>query len=202
MYLLLISTSQGESSNTKSDTLESLKRIFTNPIFYIVIGCFVLLILLIYFIRRFVKAKPNAATIIIRRGKIFRVLNKDNPNYFLVPFIDSVGAVISSEEKTFTSDKLFINNGPDSLYKINYMLKYKVVDPKGFYKFINNLQVLLPTKLNDELRAYADQGNALNIVKHYREKNNEIIDVINKAISDYFIEAIEFKINYIEPIGK
>ena len=48
------------------------------------------------------------------------------------------------------------SSGPDALYKINYTLKYKVTNPKEFYKFINNINNLLPTKLNDELRLYAD----------------------------------------------
>lgn len=48
------------------------------------------------------------------------------------------------------------SSGPGALYKINYTLKYKVTDPKGFYKCINNLQNLLPVTLNDELRLYAD----------------------------------------------
>lgn len=61
------------------------------------------------------------------------------------------------------------SSGLDALYKINYTLKYKITNPKEFYKFINNINNLLPTKLNDELRLYADQGNALVLVKDYRE---------------------------------
>ena len=56
-------------------------------------------------------------------------------------------------------------SGPDALYKINYTLKYKVTDPKEFFKYLNNIQNILPVKLNDELRIYADQGNALVLVK-------------------------------------
>ena len=62
------------------------------------------------------------------------------------------------------------SSGSDALYKINYTLKYKVTDHKEFYKFINNINNLLPSKLNDELRLYADQGNTLVLVKDYREK--------------------------------
>ena len=94
------------------------------------------------------------------------------------------------------------SSGPDSLYKINYTLKYKVTDPKEFYKYINNLNNLLPIKLNDELRLYADQGNALVLVKDYRENASIILEVINKAVKEYFIEVTEFKINIIEPMGK
>ena len=61
------------------------------------------------------------------------------------------------------------SSGPDALYKINYILKYKVTNLKEFYKFINNINNLLPIKLNDELCLYADQGNALILVKDYRE---------------------------------
>lgn len=48
------------------------------------------------------------------------------------------------------------SSGLDALYKINYTLKYKVTNPKEFYKLINNINNLLPTKLNDELRLYDD----------------------------------------------
>lgn len=56
------------------------------------------------------------------------------------------------------------SSGSDALYKINYTLKHKLANPKEFYKFINNI-----TKLNDELCLYADQGNALVLVKDYKE---------------------------------
>ena len=194
------STSEGGTSN--SGSIESLKKIFMSPTPYIIIGALILLIIVIYLIRRFIKAQPNATTIVIRKGKIHKVLDNNNPKYFLVPFLDSVGAIITNTEKEFSSDKLFINNGPDALYKINYTLKYKVVDPKEFYKYINNLQNLLPTKLNDELRLYADQGNALILVKDYRENKNEILKVINNAVNEYSIEVVEFKINIIEPMGR
>ena len=94
------------------------------------------------------------------------------------------------------------SSGPDALHKINYTLKYKVTNPKEFYKFINNINNLLPTKLNDELRLYADQGNALILVKDYRENTYKILEVINKAVSEYFIEVTEFKINIIEPMNR
>ena len=203
MYLLLTSaTNSSSSQGSGSGTMASLKKLFTNPILYIVLGCIVLLIIVVYLIRRFVKARPNATTIIVRHGKIYKVLDKDNPKYFRVPFIDSIGAIITDDEKSFSSDKLFINNGPDALYKINYTLKYKVTDPKEFFKYLNNIQNILPVKLNDELRLYADQGNALVLVKDYRENASIILEVINKAVKEYFIEVTEFKINIIEPMGK
>ena len=182
--------------------MESLKKLFTNPVLYIVLGCIVLLIIVVYLIRRFVKARENAATIVVRRGKIYKVLDKNNPKCFLVPFMDSVGAIITDSEKEFSSDKLFINNGPDALYKINYTLKYKVKNPKEFYKYLDKIQNILPVRLNDELRLYADQGNALVLIKDYRENTKSIIEVINKAVAEYSIEVTDFKINIIEPMGK
>ena len=118
------------------------------------------------------------------------------------PFIDKVGAVISLNEKEYTSDKLYINNGPDALYKINYTLKYKVVGPIVFYKYRDKIQELIIKKLNDDLREYADHGNALVLVKDYRSNNDLILSLINKAIEEYKVEALLFKINFIEPIGR
>lgn len=204
LYLFLSgasSASSGGGSGTSDSSMESLKKIFTNPILYIVLGALVLLIIAFYLFRRFVHATPNATTIIVRHGKIHKVLDENNPKYFMVPFRDSVGAIITEGEKEFSSDKLFINNGPDALYKINYTLKYKILDPKEFYPFINNIQDTLPVKLNDELRLYADQGNALVLVKDYRENASTILSVINKAVEDYHIEVTEFKVNIVEPMG-
>ena len=201
MNLFLTSTSSSASEGSSGGSMESLKKLFTNPVLYIVLGCIVLLIIAVYLIRRFVKARENATTIVVRRGKIYKVLDKNNPKCFLVPFMDSVGAIITDSEKEFSSDKLFINNGPDALYKINYTLKYKVTNPKKFYKYINNLNNLLPVKLNDELRLYADQGNALVLVKDYRDNSSKILEVINKAVGEYYIKVTEFKINIIEPLG-
>ena len=202
MLPLLTSTSSAPEGGSSGGSLESLRKIFTNPILYIVIGALVLLIIVVYLVRRFIKARPNATTIVIRRGKIYKVLDKDNPKCFLLPFMDSIGAIITDSEKEFSSDKLFINNGPDALYKINYTLKYKVKDPKEFYKYLNNIQNILPVKLNDELREYADKGNALLLVKDYRDNTATILSVINQAIKEFAIEATEFKINLIEPIGR
>ena len=200
--LTSVADSSSQEGGTSGGSLQSIKKLFTNPILYVVLGCIVLLIIVVYLIRRFVTAKDNTTVIIARHGKIFKVLNKDNPKYFRVPFIDSIGAIITENEKEFSSDKLFINNGPDALYKINYTLKYKVKDPKEFYKYLNNIQNILPVKLNDELRLYADQGNALVLVKDYRENASIILEVINKAVKECFIEVTEFKINIIEPMGK
>ena len=210
LYLILSTSSESisssgsgsSSSSSSGGSLESLKQIFTNPILYIVVGALILLLIAFYLIRRIVKATPNATTIIVRGRKVYKVLDENNPKYFMVPFRDSVGAVITSSEKEFASDKLFINNGPDALYKINYRLKYKVLDPVKFYPYLESLPNALPSKLNDELRLYADNGNALTLVKDYREKSAEILKVINKAVEEFQIEVTEFKINLIEPLGR
>ena len=198
MKLLVILSGTSESGGAT----ESIKKFFTNPVFYIVLGAIVLLIIAIYLLRRFVNAKPNATIVVVRKGKVHVLVDENNPKYYLVPFRDSVGAIITNSEKDFSSDKLFINNGPDALYKINYSLKYKVLDPKEFYPFINSLPNELPTKINDELRLYADQGYALDIVKDYRQNEKKIIDIINKSIEKYHIEVTAFKVNLIEPLGR
>lgn len=201
---ILTASSQASSASSQSGTgtgsMESLKKIFQSPVLYIVLGVIVLLIIAFYLYRRFVKATPNATTIIVRKGKIHKVLNKDNPKCFMTPFMDSVGAVITEGVKELSSDKLFINNGPDALYKVNYTLRYTIKDPVAFYPYAAKLNEALPAKLNDELRLYADNGNALTIVKDYRTKADEILEVINKAVAEYQIEAVEFKINLIQPM--
>ena len=40
------------------------------------------------------------------------------------------------------------------------------------------------------------------IDKLKKENADKILEVINKAVSEYFIEVIEFKINIIEPMGR
>lgn len=45
---------------------------------------------------------------------------------------------------------------PDALYKIDYTLKYKVTNHKESYKYLDKIQNILPVRLNDELRLYAD----------------------------------------------
>lgn len=201
--VLFTSTSSSEATNSNGlGSMDSLKQLFSNPVLYIVVGVLVALLIVIYFIKRFVKAKPNTSTIIIRKGRVRAILDEKNQTYFLVPFIDSIGAIVSNEEKEFSSDKLFINNGPDSLYKISYTLKYKITNLEGFYQFINTIDNLLPTKLNDELRFYADKGNALVLIKEYRDNIDVIINVINQAVKPFSIEVTDFKINIIEPIGQ
>ncbi len=191
-----------DNPNQGGGTKEQLMKILKSPVLYIVLGAIVLLIIVFYLVRRFIKAKPNAVTIVLRKGQIHKVVDDKNPKYFLVPFIDKVGAIISLNERELTSDKLFINNGPDALYKVNYTLKYKVTNPVEFYKYNENINNLITKKLNDDLREYADQGNALVLVKDYRVNSDLILSLINKAIEEYQVGALSFKINLIEPMGR
>ena len=201
---ILSSTSaenSGETSSTERLT-EALKGLVRNPVFYIVIGAFVLLIIVVYLLRRIVKPSANVVTVVVRRGAIHKLVDEKSPSYFRAPFIDSVGVVISLKEQELSSDKLFINNGPDALYQINYTLKYKVINPKDFYKYNENIQNLIINKLNDELREFADNGNALVLVKDYRENSAKILELINNAIEQFSVEAVSFKINLIQPLGR
>lgn len=200
--LFLNSQATSEPSSTADKMGDTFKNIVKSPIFYAVIGGLVLLIIVVYLLRRIIKPRPNAVSVIIRGGQIHKLIDEKSNNYFMAPFVDRLGAVISLSEKEFSSDKLFINNGPDALYQINYTLTYKVVDPKEFFKFNDNIQNLIASKLNDDLREFADAGNALVLVKDYRENASKILDLINKAISSYSVEALSFKINLIQPLGR
>ena len=206
LFLLFSSVDTvGESNNgggTADKMGETLKNMVKSPIFYAVIGGLILLIIVVYLLRRIVKPRANAVTVIVRKGSIQKLIDEKSSKYFLVPFVDRVGAVISLGEKELSSDKLFINNGPDALYQINYTLKYKVVDPKEFFKYNDNIGNLIINKLNDDLREFADAGNALVLVKEYRDNASKILELINKAIESYSVEALSFKINLIQPLGR
>ena len=206
LFLLFSSVDTvGESNNgggTADKMGETLKNMVKSPIFYAVIGGLILLIIVVYLLRRIVKPRANAVTVIVRKGSIQKLIDEKSSKYFLVPFVDRVGAVISLGEKELNSDKLFINNGPDALYQINYTLKYKVVDPKEFFKYNDNIGNLIINKLNDDLREFADAGNALVLVKEYRDNASKILELINKAIESYSVEALSFKINLIQPLGR
>ena len=206
LFLLFSSVDTvGESNNgggTADKMGETLKNMVKSPIFYAVIGGLILLIIVVYLLRRIVKPRANAVTVVVRKGVINKLIDEKSNKYFLVPFTDRVGAVISLGEKELNSDKLFINNGPDALYQINYTLKYKVVDPEGFFKYNDNIGNLIINKLNDDLREFADAGNALVLVKDYRDNASKILELINKAIESYSVEALSFKINLIQPLGR
>lgn len=211
LFLFVLSSTQGgegegssssSSSGSTEKITEALRNMVKSPVFYIVIGAIVLLIIGVYLLRRIVKHRPNTVTIIVRKGEIYKIVDQSNPKYFLVPFTDKVGAVISLNEQELSSDKLFINNGPDALYKINFTIKYKVSDPKEFYKYSDRINDLMVAKLNEDLREYADKGNALVLVRDYREHNDEILSLINKAVSEFSVVVSSYKVNMIEPLGR
>ena len=207
-YLFLTSISSNEKTNDESSSStterlgEALNDLLKNPVFYIVVGGIFLLIIVAYFLRRIVKPRPYSVSVIIRKGSIYKLIDDKSSSYFMVPFADRLGAVISLTEKELSSDKLFINNGPDALYQVNYTLKYKVADPKEFYKYNDDIDNLIIARLNDYLREFADGGNALVLVKDYRQNSAEILELINKAIKEYYVEALSFKINLIQPLGR
>lgn len=197
------SASEGSgSSGSAEEITNALKKMVQSPVFYIVLGALLLLIIVVYLLRRIIKPRANVVTVVVRGNAIHKLIDEKSSKHFMVPFVERVGAVISLNEKELTSDKLFINNGPDALYQINYTLKYKVVDPEEFYQFNENVQNLISAKLNDDLREYADAGNALVLVKDYRENAAIILSLINKAIEPYSVEATSFKINLIQPLGR
>ena len=201
LYILLADQATNTSSSTDKMT-ESLKNIVKSPIFYIVIGAIVLLIIAIYLLRRVVKPSKNVTKVVTRRGKIYKLINENDQKYFLRPFKDSLSASFSLDEKELSSDQLFINNGPDALYKVNFTLKYKIENIEGFYPYRDNASKLMISKINEELREYADNGHALDIVKDYRSNNSKILSLINKAVEQYCVNVTAFKVNYIEPLGK
>lgn len=201
--LLLTSTSATtDEEGQTSGALEKLMSVFKNPILYIVIGAFVALILIIYLLRRFTRANPGFVVVIARKGKIRKILNENDKTYYRVPFVDSIGAVLPLNETNFTSDKLFINNGPDRLYKFNYTFAYKIINPELCYKHLNGLQETIEKRINDSLRLFADDGNAQMLINDYRSNEKDILKVINGSIGELGIEATGFKVDYIEPMGK
>ena len=207
-FLLTASQTTGDETSSSSSTsgaseklTETLKQMVASPIFYIVLGAIVLLIIAFYFFRRFIKATPNAVKVVVRKGKIYKLIDEKEPKYFLVPFTDRVEAVISLEERDLATDKLFINNGPDALYKVNLSLKYKVANVTEFFPYRENIGELIVARANEVLREYADEGHALDIVKDYRKNEKLILELLNKGVEEYSVEITSFKVNYIEPIG-
>ena len=195
------SQSGGTGGGSTEKLKETLLQIVKSPIFYIVIGVIILLIVGFYLYRRLIKPRPGVVKVIVRGGKIVKLLDEKSPNYFLTPFKESLGAEISLSEKEFSSDKLFINNGPDALYKMNYTLSYKIEDIEKFFPVRDSFQNAFITKINDGLREYADNGHALELVQGYREHHQEILSIINEIGEQYGVSATKFKVNYIEPFG-
>ena len=202
---LVLFTSEGASNNSGDGTEQMgdfFKKMFNGPIFYVVLGGIILLCVLFYLLKRITRPQPGAVVIIVRGGQIHKALRDGDKNYFLAPFKDRVGAIIPLKEQEITTDRLYINNGPDALYQVNYTLKYKVVDPNEFYKYYENFADRVATKLNDDLREFADAGNALILVKDYRTNADKILKLLNESLEGFSIEATGFKINLIQPLGR
>ena len=201
---VLTSTSQassGESSNSNGAT-QKLLEVFKNPVFYIVVGALLVLIIAIYLLRRFVGANPGQIVVVVRRGKIRKIISENDKRYYRVPFLDSVGAVITLDNNEFVSDRLFVNDGPDHLYKFNYTFDYRVTNSESFYENMDDIQSKIEKQINDSIRLFADNGNASIVINEYRSCEKKLLDVINKSIGEFGIEAVSFKVNYIEPIGR
>lgn len=205
-FLTSTSSTNSEEGGSNSDSterlIEALKKMVSSPAFYIIIGAFVFLILLVYVLRRFVKPSKGVVKVVVRNNQIYKLLDEKSKKLFMVPFKDRLGAVISLEESIIISDKLFINNGPDALYRINYSLYYKVEDASKFYPIRDRFQNDVLVKINDALREYADNGNALNIVKDYRTHLKDILSVIDKVTQEYGVASTSLKINFVEPMGR
>ena len=179
--LFMFLTSSGGDSNNTDKFTDTMKNMVKSPVFYIVIGAIVLLIILVYLLKRFVTPSKDVAKIVVRHGSIYKIIDENSQKYYMVPFKDGLVASISLSEREMISDKLFINNGPDALYKINYTLSYQVSDVAKYFPVRDNFQNLVVVKINDSLREYADEGNALHIVKDYREYTKDILKIIDMS---------------------
>ena len=198
----LLTVLEETNDDKGQDIAKALKDMVKHPAFYIVIGALVLLIIVVYLLRRIIKPRSGEVKVVVRSGQIHKLIDEKSPKYFMVPFKDGLGAVITLNEKEFGSDKLFINNGPDALYQINYTLKYKVSDVEKFFKHRDNFQNIIVKQINDSLRDYADKGHVLEIIQDYREHDKDLLKLLNGITNSYGVEATVFKINYIQPLGK
>ena len=202
-FIILSSTSESslEGQTQSNEAFEKMSAFFKSPAFYISVSCLIVLILLFYFLRRFVRKKSGYTIVVVRRGKIHKLINDNQPNYYLVPFVDSIGAMVSMEEREFESNKLFINDGPDRLYKIDYTLGFKVCNVEAFFKVGENINTIIEVKINDALRSFADEGNVDKLIQDYRSSEQDILNVINFSMMALGLKPLSFKINYIEPLG-
>lgn len=203
IVLLLTSTSSASSneSNQNGDVFKKFLNIFTNPVFYIVLAIIFALVIIYYFLKRIVVSKPNHAIVVLRNNKVYKIVDEGMPRYYLAPFIDSIGAIIRTSNNEFSSDKLFINNGPDRLYRINYTFSFKVVNAESYYHIMNNAKEEIEKRINDILRTFADEGNVAYLIDDYKNHCDQVLTIINKSLQGYGIEALDFKTNYIEPLG-
>lgn len=189
-------------ADSQPTAAEKLKELFTKPVLYIVVGGIVLLILIIWLLRKIVKARPGVTKVIIRNDKPYKFVNEKCPRYFMTPFKDKLGAFIPEGDQFFNSDQLFINDGPDKLYKISFRITFKVVDPSKYYYFVNGIEARLLEKLNESLRLYSEENGAELVIKNYRKNESKIVEIINKAVEEISIKVSEFKVKSIEPLGK
>lgn len=196
---LTSSTSNGEDADN-SASLGQLLEIFKKPAFYIVVGVIVLLIVVVYIFRRFIKVAPNTATV-VKNGSNTKILLESNKRYFLKPFIEKVAVTLPLYEQETESDQLFINDGPDKLYKVRYDMKFKVVDAEKFYPFYNNFNKFFENTINEKLRAYSEEKSAAFIIKDFSKNKADIVNYLNEVLKENAIEIIDMKIKAIEPVG-
>ena len=199
---LLTSVSIESASNEQGGTgsLEKLMDIFKSPIFYIIVGVIVLLIILFYLIRRFIKVAPNTATI-IKKGNSTKVILESDKRYFLIPFAEKIVVTLPLYEQEIESDQLFVNDGPDKLYKIVYKTNFKVTDAEKFYPLYGNFNKFFENTINEKLREYSEEKGADFIIKEFSKNKLEILKFLNKAFKESAIEILDMKIKAIEPIG-
>ncbi|MCQ2800977.1 MAG: SPFH domain-containing protein, partial [Bacilli bacterium] len=151
-------------------------------------------------IRRFMKGAPNTATV-VKNGNNTKILVESNKRYFLKPFIEKVAVTLPLYEQETESDQLFINDGPDKLYKVRYDMKFKVVDAEKFYPFYNNFNKFFENTINEKLRAYSEEKSAAFIIKDFSKNKADIVNYLNEVLKENAVEIIDMKIKAIEPVG-
>ena len=192
-----------ESTESSTDKLkQSLQNLLKSPFLYIVLGVIVLVIIAVYLFHRIVKPELDTIKVVLRKGKMQKLVDEKSSFYFLVPFIDTLWAVILLNEKELSSDKLYVNNSPDALYKINYTLTYTIIDVSKFFPKRESFTNEVISKINDSVREYADQGHVLEIIEKYRDNSDKLVSLLNSVMEEYGAKATSFKINFIEPLGK
>jgi len=200
MYNLFLADTS--TSNASSGT-EELKKIFTQPAVYIVLGVIVLLILVFVIARRFIKAQPGTEVLVLRDGKVHKVItDKESKRYFLKFFKDKVGATVNVTEQSYNTDKVLINDGPDALYKLHLVIKYQVTDSTTFYPMVNKFNDYFAESLNDDLRVFAQNNGAALIVKDFDTNKEKIISYLNNLYKEIAVEINDIKIKAIEPLGR
>lgn len=205
MLLNILASSGSEATSSTADSgasLESLGEIFKNPILWAVVGGIVVLILIVYILRRIVRPQAGVWKIIERGGKLHKIIDGNSKLIFMIPVKDKMIASVADNTKNFASDKLYINDGPDALYKLTYAIEYKVKDINNFYPIIERLDNTLAERINDDLRTFADMNGAELILRSFKENKDKIIAALNESFDKNGIEILGFKIKSIEPLGK